>query len=69
MGSNITRADIDDMRKDLNSAVPYTEEEIYNGIKEGCGDPKRRAAMYAKLALEELGLSLTDPNDYGNITD
>lgn len=66
--TSITKAEIDEMRQDLRAAKPYTEEEIVNGIKEGEGDPKRRLAMYAKLALEQLGLSLTDPNDYGNIT-
>lgn len=69
MASNITKAEIDEMRAALRSAEPYSEEEIINGIPEGSGDAERRLAMYAKLALEQLGLSLTDETDYGNITD
>lgn len=69
MTSNITKAEVDEMRAALRLAEPYSEEEIINGIPEGSGEADRRLAMYAKLALEQLGLSLTDENDYGNITE
>ncbi len=66
MALSITRKLIDECRLALKEAEPYTEEEIFNGSEES--DGARRKATYAKNILEKLGLSLTDPDDYGNIT-
>ena len=67
MDLNITREFIDKCRLALKGATPYTDEEIFDGSEES--DGARRGATAAKNILEYLGLSLTDPNDYGNITD
>ena len=68
MGLTITRAKIDDCREALKRAEPYGEEEmcIYDGRHD---DGARRKATHAKNILEHLGLSLTDPDDYGDITE
>ena len=66
MDSNITKHDIDLCRKILEEAEPYTEEEILQGDENA--DEKRLRAFRAKVLLEHYGLSLTDKNDYGNIT-
>lgn len=67
MALNITKKLIDECRLALKEATPYTDEEIFDGSEES--DGVRRKATCAKNILEYLGLSLTDPNDYGNITD
>ena len=67
MALSITKELIDECRSALKKAVPYTEEEIFDGSEES--DGARRQATCAKNILEHLGLSLTDPDDYGNVTD
>lgn len=65
MALNITRKFIDECRLALKEAEPYTEEEIFDGSEES--DGARRKATYSKNILQHLGLSLTDPDDYGDI--
>ncbi len=67
MALDITRKLIDECRLALREAKPYTEEEIFDGSEES--DGARRKATAAKNILKHLGLSLTDPDDYGDITD
>lgn len=67
MDSIITKAKIDECREALKKATPYSDDELctYDGKE----DAARRKATYAKDILEHFGLSLTDPTDYGNISE
>ena len=67
MALSITKSEIDECRQALREAKPYTEEELFSGSEKSEG--ARRKATHAKNILEHLGLSLTDPDDYGNITE
>ena len=67
MALDITKSKIDECRQALKDAEPYTEEELFSGSEKS--DGARRKATHAKNILEHLGLSLTDTNDYGNITE
>lgn len=67
MALNITRKTVDDCRQALKVAKPYSDAELFSGTEQSDGD--RRKATYARNILEQLGISLTDPNDYGDITE
>lgn len=67
MDSIITRAKIDECREALKKAAPYSDDELC--LYDGEEDAARRKATYAKGILEHFGLSLTDSNDYGNISE
>lgn len=65
MALNITKHDVDIWRKAIETAEPYTKEEILQGSEDA--DEKRLAAYRAKVLLEHFGLSLSDKTDYGDI--
>ena len=67
MASTITRKTIDKCRQALKTANPHSDAEI--SLVDKDEDEARIKATFAKNVLEHYGLSLTDPNDYGNITE
>ena len=67
MDLTITKAEINELRKAIQAAVPYTDEELC--VLDGYDSAARRKATFAKNILVYFNLSLTDPNDYGNITE
>ena len=67
MDLNITRSKIDKLRQYLNKYTPYDEDDPILTEFDGEIDAGRMKATNAKRLLEQLGLSLTDPNDYGKI--
>lgn len=61
----ITRKTIDGCRQALKVAKPYSESDLC--VYDGEEDKALRKTTYAKIILEHLGLSVTDPDDYGDI--
>lgn len=69
MDLNITKSDVDGLRNIIKNNKPYDEDDPALSMFDGEYDANRMQATTAKRILQHLGLSLTDMNDYGNITD
>lgn len=69
MDSNITKAQIDELRDFIKSHTPYDEDDPILHTFDAELDPDRMRATTARRLLAHLGIDANDNEDYGDIID